>query len=343
LETRGFLLFFILSVILKLGLRAALTKDFFGVNRRGPIVEFEKLKMKNEKLANIKELLSEVEENISLAQFTTFRIGGNAKYFFIAKSKEDIIKAIKAVQQCDLPFFILANGSNVLFSDKGFDGLVIKLENTKCELNANIIYADAGVKLHTMVDIATEAELSGMEWANGIPGTIGGAVRGNAGAFNSSMSKIVKTIEVLDVLTSKIKNYEAKDCGFGYRDSIFKKNRNLIILSIEIQLQKENKDKIKEQIKKYRDYRKEQHPLELPSAGSIFKNPLKFSAGELIEKCGLKGRKIGKAQISEKHCNFILNLGGATAKDVLSLIKLAKEKVKENFGVELEEEIVIPN
>ncbi len=290
---------------------------------------------------SIQELLPEVQENVLLAQYTTFKIGGNAKYFFTAKKREEIIKAVKAAQQCDLSFFILANGSNVLFSDNGFDGLVIKLENTNNELRNNTIYAQAGVMLSSIVNIAEEAGLSGLEWAGGIPGTVGGAARGNAGAFDSSVSDIVKSVEALDVSNLEIKNYKIEDCEFGYRNSIFKKNKNLIILSIEIELQKGDRIEIEKQIQEYKNYRKEHHPLKFSSAGSIFKNPSGFSAGELIEKSGLKGKIIGDAQISEKHCNFIINLGRAEAKDVLALINLVKKEVKNKFDINIEEEIMI--
>lgn len=292
---------------------------------------------------SIKELLPEVKENISLAQYTTFKIGGNAKYFFIAKTKEDIIKAVKAGQQFGLLFFLLAGGSNVLFSDDGFDGLVIKLQNIKHELRADVIYAEAGVPLSVVVNKALEAGLTGLEWATGIPGTVGGAVRGNAGAFNSSMSDIIDSVEALDASDLTVTSYNGEDCEFEYRNSIFKENKNLIILSTKIKLKKGNTEEVRKQMKKCIDYRIEHHPLKFPSAGSIFKNPEGFSAGALIDKSGLKGKIIGNAKISEKHCNFIINLGGATAKDILALIKLAKEKVKENFGVNLEEEIAILN
>ncbi|MEA3453175.1 MAG: UDP-N-acetylmuramate dehydrogenase [Patescibacteria group bacterium] len=291
----------------------------------------------------IKELLPKVEENISLAKYTTFKIGGNAKYFFTAETKEDIIKAVKAAQQSGLLFFILVGGSNILFSDQGFDGLVIMVKARKNELKIDNIYVEAGETLAGVVHMASEAGLSGLEWAAGVPGTVGGAVRGNAGAFNSSMSDIIDSVEVLDASDLTVTSYNREDCEFEYRNSIFKRNKNLIILSTKIKLKKGNTEEVRKQMKKCIDYRIEHHPLEFPSAGSIFKNPEGFSAGALIDKSGLKGKTIGNAKISEKHCNFIINLGGATAKDILALIKLAKEKVKENFGVNLEEEIVVFN
>jgi len=207
--------------------------------------------------------------------------------------------------------------------------------------------------------------LNGLEWATGIPGSIGGAVRGNAGAFNASIADIVKKVEALDVGKNRelISIFSVKECEFDYRESVFKKNKNLIILSTEFQLQKGDKENIEKRMQEYKNYRREHHPLEFPSAGSVFKNlslndfrpeifakypelnnfreQQKVPVGFLIEKSGLKGETIGDAQISEKHCNFILNLDQARAEDVLELIKLAKQEVKKNFGIELEEEIMI--
>jgi len=253
-------------------------------------------------------------KNVPLKNYTTFKIGGPAKYFFEAKRKEELIEAIKLAKKLELPFFILGGGSNLLVSDKGFDGLVIKF----------------GQPLSSYVS-------KGLEWAVGIPGTVQGAVYSNAGAFKKSMKDVVKEVEVFDTKTEKIKNFKSKDCKFGYRDSIFKKNKNLIILSVKIKSKKSNRKKIKQ----YLDYRKKTQPLNFPSAGSIFKNPRGFFAADLIERCGLRGKRIGKVKISEKHANFIVNLGNGKAKDVKKLIKIIKNKVKNKFGVTLKEEIVV--
>ena len=281
---------------------------------------------------NIQKLLPGIKKNVLLKNYTTFKIGGRAKYFYIAKNKEDLIRAITLAKKMKLPFFILGGGSNLLISDRGFNGLVIKF----------------GQPLSLYVS-------KGLEWAVGIPGTIQGAVCGNAGAFKQSMQDAVKEVEVFDVKTGEIKNFKNKDCQFSYKDSIFKKKKNLIILSVKIKnrasegsededenevliaSKKSNAQKIKE----YLDYRKERQPLNFPSAGSVFKNPPGFSAGELIDECGLKGKKIGNVKISEKHANFIVNLGRGEAKDVMRLIKIIKNRVKKKFGVVLEEEIVI--
>ncbi len=262
----------------------------------------------------LEKLLPKVRENVLLKNYTTFKIGGLARYFFLAKNKEDIIKAAKAAKELKLPFFILGGGSNLLVSDKGFNGLVVKF----------------GQPLSSYVS-------KGLEWAVGIPGTVQGAVCGNAGAFKKSMKDAIESVEVFDTETEKIKIFKNKDCRFSYRNSIFRKKKNLIILSVKIKTKKSNTKKIKQSL----NYRKETQPLEFFLAGSIFKNLEGFSAGELIEKCGLKGKRIGDAQISEKHANFIVNLGNAKAKDVLSLMKLAKEKVKNKFGIVLEEEVQI--
>jgi len=263
-----------------------------------------------------------------LKKYTTFKIGGPAKYFFVAKNKKDLIKAIKVAKKLKLPFFILGGGSNLLVSDKGFNGLVIKY----------------GQPLSLYVS-------KGLEWAAGLPGTIQGAVYGNAGAFQKSMKDVVKEVEVFDTKTGKVQIFKNKDCKFSYRNSIFRKKKNLIILSVKIKSKKSNPKKIKQ----YLDYRKKTQPLNFPSAGSVFKNPVAFLAGELdkedkssfsafaaarlIEECELKGKRVGNVKISEKHANFIVNLGRGKAEDVKKLINLAKKKVKNKFGINLEEEI----
>jgi len=288
----------------------------------------------------IEEKLPGLQKNIELASYTTFRIGGPADYFFVAKAKEDLIRAVKAAKEFKLPFFVLAGGSNLLISDKGFRGIAIQNKASRFKLMDTKISVEAGLMLRDLMPILVENELGGLEWVAGIPGTVGGAIRGNAGAFGKSMADTIDSVEILEVKSEiKIKKYRTEDCGFNYRDSIFKKRDNLIILSAEIKLEKKDKKEIQENIKRFLNYRKEKQPMNFPSAGSIFKNPEDSSAGRLIEDCGLKGKKIGQAQISEKHANFIINLGEAKAEDILKLINLAKEKVKEKFGIELEEEI----
>jgi UDP-N-acetylmuramate dehydrogenase len=290
---------------------------------------------------SINKLLPGVKKNVSLAEQTTFKIGGQAKYFFPARTEKNLIKAVTAAKKLKLPFFILGGGSNLLVSDKGYKGLVIKIMNTKYKMLNDEVMAEAGAGLGQLINFSVNIGLSGLEWAVGIPGTIGGAVRGNAGAFDKSMKDIIGTVRVLEMKDNepKIKILKNAQCGFGYRDSIFKKKNNLIILSAELRLKKGKKKEIENRIKKYSGYKKENHPWNYPSAGSVFKNPSGFSAGELISECGLRNKRIGQAKISEKHANFIVNLGGASSADVKKLINLAKRSVKNKFKINLEEEI----
>jgi len=316
-----------------------------------------------EKDFKIEKLLKGVKKNVILKNYTTFQIGGPAQYFFIAKTKQDLIKAIQAAKKNNLPFFILGGGSNLLVSDKGFNGLIIKFQVSSFRFQENIVYSEAGTTLGELVNASVRKGLSGLEWAVGIPGTVGGAIYGNAGAFGKSMGEIIKSVEILDVgkinppksrpfsKRAGLRRVKKQDCRFNYRDSIFKHKKNLIILSATLQLKNGDRKEIEKKIKKNLEQRKETQPLNFPSAGSVFKNPSpaqiskkfvagkSFSAGELIEKCGLKGKRAGRVKISEKHANFIINLGKGQAKDVIRLINLVKKKVKKKFGIELEEEI----
>ncbi len=279
------------------------------------------------------------QRNILLASYTTFKIGGPAKYFYEAKDAEDIIKAVKMACQLNIPYFILGGGSNLLVSDKGFEGLVIKVQSSRFKVQSCRIFIDAGVKLSKLVDLAVKNSLTGLEWAAGIPGTIGGAVRGNAGAFGGSMSEIVKLVKVLR--GRNIKQLVSKDLKFTYRDSIFKHNKD-IILSTELQLKKGSQAEIKKQIKKNLQHRRENQPIKALSTGCVFKNvrnKLNKSAAELIEEAGLKNKAIGGAIISKKHANFIINTGKAKAEDVIILISLIKAKVRNKFGIQLQEEV----
>ena len=252
-----------------------------------------------------------IQKNIPLAQYTTFKIGGPARYFFVAKNTQDLIKAVEFAQEKNLPFFILGGGSNLLVSDEGFDGLVIKANNNQLTINNNKIIAEAGVKLNDLIRTSIEVGLTGLEWAIGIPGTIGGAVKCQARAFGQSISELVKDVKKTDE----------------------------IILSVELLLKKGNKKKSQQLIKEYLRKRKDSQPLDYPSAGCIFKNPAGQFAGQLIEHGGLKGKQIGQAMISQRHANFIINLGNAQAKDVRKLIQLIKKSVNKNFKINLEEEI----
>ncbi len=317
---------------------------------------------------NILNLLSGVQKNIPLADYTTFKIGGPARYFFVAKSQEKIISAIKIAKENNVAVFILAGGSNILFSDKGFDGLVIKVQNANYEIQGGKIITDAGVSLSKLIIESINAGLTGLEWAMGIPGTIGGAVFGNAGAYGHSISESVEKVEVFNAGNQEL-GTRNQDCEFGYRESIFKKNEELI-LKVILKLKKGNKEESQKQIRDIILERKKKTPPHA-SAGSFFKNyvlqkgedPLiknfpelaarvkggKLGVGYLIDQCGLKGEKQGQAMVSHEHGNFIVNLGStrfgeagmATARDVLKLAELCKKKVFEKYGIKLEEETIL--
>lgn len=303
-----------------------------------------------------------VTENEILAPHTTFKIGGPARYFFVANSNNEIIQLVSIAAQNQLPYFILGGGSNLLISDNGFNGLVIKNNSQQIEIKDNIIKCDSGVTLSQVIKEATDNGLSGLEWAVGIPGTIGGAVRGNAGAYGSDIATVIKNVEVLRVDKKEI--LENEDCQFNYRDSIFKqKNNQDIILSITLALEKKDTAKIKETIANILKERSGKFDKGF-CAGCIFKNieisqeqakkfQKKFSdfpksfieygkipAGWLIDQCGLKGKEVGNARVSDKHAAIIMNIGQAKAQNVVDLIDIIKQEVKNKFNLVLEEEIV---
>jgi UDP-N-acetylmuramate dehydrogenase len=240
--------------------------------------------------------IEKFERDVLLKDYTTFKIGGPARYFFKAKIKQDLIEAIQTAKQNDLPFFILGGGSNLLVNDKGYNHLVIKMENARidlfdnsessCDIEASEnpkIYVEAGAVLSSLVAFTIENNLTGMEWATGIPGTVGGAIVGNAGAFGASMSSVVKSVEAIDIESEKIKVFENQDCGFEYRNSVFKQNENLIVFSAILELERGEKEKIQNSAKEFLNRRSSANIL-FPSAGSVFKNPEGHFAGELIEK-----------------------------------------------------------
>lgn len=278
-----------------------------------------------------------VKENEPLAKHTTFKIGGPADLFFEAKATEELIKAVKLARELKIPFFILGGGSNLLVSDQGFRGLVIKVQNEEIRVEGEKIIAEAGVSLSRLVEKAVEHSLTGLEFAVSIPGTVGGAVRGNAGAWQQAIGERVVRVQILTE-KNQVKWLDQKECQFAYRQSRFKQTQ-AVILAVELSLEKGKETAIKEQIDLNQEKRKGQ-PKE-PSAGCIFVNPKPKSAGSLIEAVGLKGKQVGQAQISSQHADFIVNLGGAKAQDVLQLIKLAREKVKEKFNFDLREEIIL--
>ena len=285
--------------------------------------------------------MGRLRENVLLSEYSTFRIGGPARYLIEVDNAEDLKKVIQKVLELNLQFIVIGGGSNILFSSKGYNGLVIVFKsNNTFSINDNLIEVNASVSLNYLVNKLNN--YTGLEWAVGIPGTVAGAINGNAGAFGGEMSELIKQVKVLEVKDNQIieKDFSKEDCKFSYRNSIFKNNPNLIITSAILELKKDSEENVKQKIKNNLSKRMSKQPKGF-SIGSIFKNGEDFSAGELIEKAGLKGLQIGDAKISDEHANFIINLGKATSDDVLELIKIVKKEVKEKFSIDLEEEIKI--
>lgn len=267
---------------------------------------------------------------------TTFKIGGPCDEFCEVTSTEEILELIKYAKSKNIPYTVIGNGSNLLVSDKGIRGLVIKIAKgfDKVEVNGTKITAEAGILLSRLSNHALKGSLSGLEFASGIPGTLGGAIYMNAGAYDGEMKDVVKSVIYLK--DGEILKTDSPD--FGYRKSMFS-NTDLIILSVEIELKNGNYDEIKAKMEDFSKRRAEKQPLTQPSAGSTFKRPEGYFAGKLIQDAGLKGFKIGGAMVSEKHSGFVVNTGDATCSDVLELVEHIQKTVYDKFGVKLEPEI----
>lgn len=302
-----------------------------------------------------------IRENIPLSKFTTFRLGGPARFFAEVNDKKDLEEALQFAKEKKIEWFILGGGSNLLVSDQGFDGLIIKINNRESKVEGSKIIAGAGLLLSEIVSLARRNSLSGLEWATGIPGTVGGAIFGNAGAYGSATGDNIAKVEVFDSTQEKFswKDCSGTDCQFDYRTSLFKQQKELIIFSAVFSLVLGQAEEISAKIKKIIRERVGKIP-QGPSAGSFFKNPLvtkaevlaefekdqkiksrggKIPAGWLIDQLDLRGKKIGGAMLSQDHSNFIINTGGAKAEDIIILSSLIKQKVRNHLGVQLEEEV----
>ena len=277
----------------------------------------------------------------SMANHTTYKIGGKADIFVIPQNKEELIYCIKVCRENRAEYFILGRGSNLLVSDDGFRGVIINIEDniSKIEVNDDEIYAEAGAGLINVSYKAYINSLSGMEFACGIPGTVGGAVYMNAGAYGGEMKQIVTEVEVLDQ-NNEVKVIYNDEMRFDYRYSAIQ-DANYVVLSVKIKLTKGEKEEIKNIRERLRLHRQNGQPLDLPNAGSVFKRPEGHYPGKMIEDAGLKGYTIGGAQISEKHANFIVNTGDATAKNVIELIKYIQDEVYILYGVQLKAEVKV--
>ena len=284
-------------------------------------------------------------ENILLEEpmhkHTTFRVGGPAEVFVTVENKEQLEKIIKYLNLVERPYFILGNGSNLLVGDKGYRGVIIRLggEFNTLKTEGTLLTAGASVLLSAVAREAMENGLTGMEFASGIPGSIGGGVKMNAGAYDGEMRQIVESVQVM-YKDGSILDLDNETMEFGYRNSVIK-NRPYVVLQVSLRLQPGNREEILARMNELAARRKEKQPLEFASAGSTFKRPEGYFAGKLIMDSGLRGARIGGAQISEKHCGFVINDGTATAADIAELIQEVSETVKEKFGVTLEPEVIL--
>ena len=275
------------------------------------------------------------EENISLKKYNTYRIDILAKYMVFPKNAKELIELINFARTNNIKYMILGNGSNVIFNTTYYDGIIIKLDNfNNMTIKGNKVYAEAGFSLIKLAISTINAGLSGLEFACGIPGTVGASISMNAGAYNLDISNSLESISVLTP-QNKIITLNKKNLEFSYRDSFLKRNSDYVVLSANFLLKEGNREEMLLQMEERKKRRKDTQPLEYPSAGSVFRNPPSMYAGELIEKCNLKGYCIGDATVSTKHANFIVNKGNATGKDIVSLINKIKEEVKNKYKIEL--------
>lgn len=274
-----------------------------------------------------------------MSKHTTFRIGGPADFYLCPHSTKEVQQTVQICKEENLPYFILGNGSNLLVSDKGYRGVIIQLWKNFSDISVKdcCITAKAGALLSKVAAEALEEGLTGMEFASGIPGTIGGAVFMNAGAYGGEMKDIIKEVKVLDD-QGEVRVLSNEEMKLGYRTSIVKE-KGYTVLSAVLQLKKGEVSVIRETMEDLKNRRTSKQPLDMPSAGSTFKRPEGYFAGKLIMDSGLRGFSVGGAQVSEKHCGFVVNKGGATAEDVTALIREVQRRVKEKFGVELETEV----
>lgn len=287
------------------------------------------------------ELLGEEKVLIGepMNRHTTFRIGGPADYFLIPETVEEIRKVLEICKEEKLPYFVLGNGSNLLVSDKGYRGVIVQLYRnmSSVTVEGTNIRAASGALLSSIAAAAKNASLTGFEFAGGIPGTLGGAVVMNAGAYGGEMKDVLKEVTVLDE-EGNIRILRPAELKLGYRTSIIK-SAGYLVLEAVIALKEGDQEQIKARMRELTEQRTSKQPLDYPSAGSTFKRPEGYFAGKLIMDCGLRGYQVGGAQVSEKHCGFVINAGGATAADVRTLMKNVSDTVQEKFGVALEPEV----
>ena len=308
-----------------------------------------------------------IQKNVKLAPFTTYRIGGPAKYFIVVKTEEDIREALSWARSNNVPYFILGGGSNLLVADEGYNGLVISLQNNNFIFKDDRLIADAGTTIHDLVTNSVEREFSGLEWAGGLPGQLGGAIRGNANCFGGHMHDVIKKVRIM-LPDGSIKIFSKRQCKFSQKNSIFKQKSEYIILSAELKFKKGNKNKLQERVNYCVNWRAKNQPKKHGTCGSVFTRVLlkdlpkdffdkhpdtkeavkgigkqkfqELGTGYLIDRgLGLKGMRIGGAMVSYKHANFVVNVKNAKAEHILIMNSLIKSRVMNKYGIILEEEV----
>ena len=277
-------------------------------------------------------------EQEPMQKHTTFRVGGAAKYFAMPKNTEEIQTLIAYCREQKLSYYVLGNGSNVLFTDDGYDGMIIQIGSamSTIQVAGNSMYVQAGAILAKTAKLAYEEGLTGMEFAAGIPGSVGGAVVMNAGAYGGEMKDIVAYVDVLST-DGELRRYTGDEMGFGYRHSIIDADK--IVVGVGLTLDKGDKTAILDRMNELAEARRSKQPLEYPSAGSTFKRPEGYFAAKLIADSGLRGYRVGGAMVSDKHCGFVVNVDHASSADVLAVMKHVEEVVKEKYNVTLEPEV----
>ncbi len=303
--------------------------------------------MDNSKVMGVANDLSSILDkeqilfNVPMKEHTSMQAGGSAKVIVLPSNIEQIKKVLKCIYEKNVPCYVMGNGTNLIVSDNGYDGIIIMLSRnfSQTQISENIITAQSGASIVSISNLGYRHSLSGLEFAAGIPGTVGGAVAMNAGAYDGEMKDVVTEATCVNK-AGKVFQMGLDDLQFGYRTSKIQRD-NLFVLEVNMKLKPGDKNQIKEKMRRLNDRRKDKQPLSLPSSGSIFKRPEGCYAGKLIEDADLKGYRVGGAQVSEKHCGFIVNTGGATASDVIELIEYIKQKVFDNSGVMLQQEVKI--
>ena len=297
-----------------------------------------------DKYKGLEEILSKdsIKYNEPMKKHTTMRVGGPCDCMVEPSSIEEIQKILEYARKNNIKYYVIGNGSNLLVKDEGVHALIIKIANkfSGVEVNGEHIKAYSGCSVPKLSQIAKENSLSGLEFACGIPGSVGGGIRMNAGAYGSEMVNVVEKVGFLDE-NGNLNEIDGKDANFTYRHSMFVENPEYVVVYAIYKLQKGNKEEISRVMEENMNSRKQKQPIEYPNFGSVFKRPEGYFVGKLVDDCGLKGYKIGGAQVSTKHSGFMINAGDATCKDVLDLIEYVKEKVYEKFNVKLQEEVVI--